>query len=125
MNEIGDNFLDDALYLKRNNESLYLTILVSLSSKAEIKSQEKAGSLKKSHDKKEREVVSGGWHTKTKWQSSPIDGDAGAQSFRDKWRARGPKMKWKEILHTVNQDKKKITGSTVVKKVRRENQRSW
>ena len=94
--------MDDALYLTRNDESLYTTILVSLNSKAEIKSQEKSGSLKKSHDKRERELVIGlVWHPKTKWQGSPIDGDAGAQSSQDNWGAPGPKMKWKEVSHTM------------------------
>ena len=37
--------IDDARYLKRNDESPYLTILVFLNSKAEIKSQEKSSSL--------------------------------------------------------------------------------
>ena len=51
--------IHDALHLKRNDESLYLTILVSFNSKTEIKSQDKPSSLKKSHDKKERELVVG------------------------------------------------------------------
>ena len=46
---------------------------------------------------------SGGWHTKTRWQSSPIDVDAGAQSYHDQWGAQGPRMKWKEVSHTVEQ----------------------
>ena len=84
MNKNGENSeMDDALYLKRKYECLCLTILVSLNSKAEIKSQEKVGNFEKCHDKKEREP-SGEWHTKTKWQSSQIDGNAVAQSSLEK-----------------------------------------
>ena len=37
--------MDDALHLKRNNESLHLAVLVSFNSKAEVKSQEKPSRL--------------------------------------------------------------------------------
>ena len=54
--------IDDVLYLKRNDESLHLAILISLNSKAEVKRQEKPSSLKQSHDRKECEVVIGWAH---------------------------------------------------------------
>ena len=44
-----------------------------------------------------------GRHTKTRWQSSLIDVDAGAHRVHDKWCAPEPRMKWKEVHHTVDQ----------------------
>ena len=68
----------------------YLTILVSLNSKVVIKSQEKP-SLKESHDQKHASWSSGGWHTKTEWQRTPKEVDAGAQSSQEQWSAQRPK----------------------------------
>ena len=48
--------ISGTLYLKRNDESLYITIFVSLKSKAEIKSQENLAVLKRAMSKNVREV---------------------------------------------------------------------
>ena len=41
------------------------------------------------------------WHTKTKWQSSPVD--AGAQSSHERWSGPKPWMKGKEVVRPVHQ----------------------
>ena len=57
------------------------------------------------------------------WPSSPIDVDAGAQSSHDKWAAPGPRIKWKEVSHTVNQQgvlAKRQEESKVVRNAQKE-----
>ena len=101
--------MDDAPYLKRNDESLCLTILVSLNSMAEVWNQEKPSSLKKSHDKKERVLVIG-WVAVEEQVAVLTDGWGrwSSESPTIKWGAPGPKMKWKEVSHSMlTKDKKR------------------
>ena len=63
------------------DEGLSFAVVFSLTSKIEIKGEEKSGSFEESHDKEKCELVVGRrWHTKTRWQSSLVDVDAGAST---------------------------------------------
>ena len=117
MNEHGQiSEMDNVLCLKWNDACIYFTILVALDSKAEIKGQAKP------RTRKSASWSTGGWHTRNKWQSSPVDGDAGAQSSHDKWGSSRPNTQWKEITHSMNQLRfatkdKKNTWSKFARKV--------
>ena len=91
MNENGKIYeMGNALCLKWNAACLYVAILVALDSKAEVsKVKQNLAVLKLAMTRKSASWSTGGWHTRNKWQSSPIDMDAGAQ------------MHWKEITHSI------------------------
>ena len=85
--------LDDTRHLKRNDESLYLAILVSLNSKAAV--------LKRAMSKRSAGWSSRDWHSKANWQRSPIED--GGQSSQDKWKNLKPRVQWKEMSHNVDE----------------------
>ena len=96
--------LDGTRCLKRNDESLHLTITASLNSKAEIKSQENLAVLKKSYVEEER-------------KSCSIE--VGGRSSQDKWKNPKPQVKWKGISHNV--DVKKNLGHKLQGKLKKRN----
>ena len=106
--------MNDALYLKRNDESLYLAILVSLNSMAEIKSQEKPSSLKKSHQVAELTDRLGRW-------SSEFPRQVECAKPQNEMERRSRTV---DQLGMLTQDKI-LLGSKVVRKVRKQNQGSW
>ena len=107
MEKVSD--MDDSLYLERNDESLYLTILVSLNSKAEVKSQEKLSSLKKSHEAR----LTDRWG---RW-SFEFPRDVGFARTEDEMERSLP-INWKSCGWW--QKTRKYFGSHTVKKVRKE-----
>ena len=102
MNENGRFFeIYGTLCLKRNDESLHITILVSLKSKTDIKEEEKPDSFQKLCRTKSAEWSSRDWYSKANWQRSAIE--YGGQSSQDKWKNPKPRVKWKDISHDVEE----------------------
>ena len=69
---------------------------------------------------------SGGWHTKTTWQSFPIGVDAGALGSHDKWSGvTQDEMEKKFPTQCINwffwQKTRGVPGSKVVRKAQKEN----
>ena len=129
MNENGNiSEMDGTFCLKRHDERLCITILISFKSKAGIKEPGKNLTVLKGAMPKERRVVIEKLAFETQLAGSPIED--GGQSSQDKWKNPKHRVKWKEISHIVAElgllvkEKKKALVSKAARKSQKEKSKS-